>query len=74
MSDIVARSEVLAAERAARGGGSGAGGAVGGSGGMPVDDFGAEIGGGQSGGDDFGGVDPDMDPELAMVSSPLAGF
>lgn len=64
LSDLIASSPILASE----GGAAVAGGVD--AEGFPTGDFGDVEGapqGGASGGDDFGGVDPNMDPELAMV-------
>lgn len=63
LSDIIASSPILAGD----GGAFAASAAAGASGDGDIDM--AALGGGGGGdGGDFGGIDPNMDPELAMVS------
>ncbi|KAJ9126540.1 hypothetical protein QFC24_001568 [Naganishia onofrii] len=62
LSDLIASSPILAAD----GGAFAASAAAGASGDGDID-MAALGGGGGAGGDDFGGIDPSMDPELAMA-------
>ncbi|KAJ9097761.1 hypothetical protein QFC21_004799 [Naganishia friedmannii] len=62
LSDLIASSPILAAD----GGAFAASAAAGASGDGDID-MAALGGGGGGGGDDFGGIDPSMDPELAMA-------
>lgn len=62
LSDMIASSPILAAD----GGAFAASAAAGAQGDGDIDM--AALGGEGGGGDDFGGIDPNMDPELAMVS------
>jgi hypothetical protein len=65
LSDLIASSPILAAD----GGAFAASAAAGASGDGDIDmaALGGGGGAGGAGGDDFGGIDPSMDPELAMV-------
>lgn len=64
---MIASSPILASD----GGAFAASAAAGGSGDGDIDM--AALGGGGGDGGDFGGIDPNMDPELAMVSVFPAG-